>query len=115
MAAAWWASFESGLAGNGLPDAIDYTEKICPVGSPAYTAIAVGKHNQDPNNVQCRIWMIPTLFSIYVDVSERFIQAKLLSNISQQDIEPTGFVTDYASSILGAMASVDTSPFKSIL
>lgn len=115
VAAAWWASFESGLAGNGLPDATDYTGKTRPVGSPAYTSIAAGKQNQNLNNVQCGIWMTPALFSIDVDVSKRFIQAKLQSKTSQPDVEPTGFIADSASSVLGAMTNVDTSLFTSIM
>jgi hypothetical protein len=115
VAAAWWASFESGLAPRGLPNATNYKGKTRPVDSLAYTTIAAGKHNQNLNNVQCGIRMIPALFSVAVNVLERSVQAKLLSNTSQQDIEPTGFIADSASSILGVMTVVDTAVYTSIM
>ena len=115
VAAAWWASFESGLAHLGLPKARNYKGKARPVDSLAYTTITAGKHNQNLINVQCGIRMIPALFSVAVNVLERSIQAKLLSNTSQQDIEPTGFIADSASSILGVMTVVDTAVNTSIM
>ena len=113
VAAAWWASFESGLAMSGLPNATHYKGRSRPVDSLAYTTITAGKNNLHLNNIQCGISMIPSLFSVAVNVSERAIQTDLLSSESQQDIEPTGFIADSASSILGVMTVVDTAVYTS--
>jgi hypothetical protein len=116
VAAAWWASFESGNAGKGLPRPQAYLNKTRPSLSQAYTSIASGSMNTNLNNTQCSITMVPSSLSADVDTRTRTIKATPQLSIHQvADIEPSGFIADSASLVLGVMASVDTTLYTSTL
>lgn len=107
VAAAWWASAESGLADRGGPNPSDYIGKTRPVLSKAFMALTAGSKYQNLNNTQCSISMIPTSFSIDVDVRDRSISVSPQSKTDVPDIEPSGFVANSASAILLFMSALD--------
>jgi len=109
VAAGWWASSESGLQFDGIPNPEKYIGKTRPVLSKAFTALAAGSGNQNLNQVQCSISMIPTPFTVNVDTQNRKISVIPQNNSNVLDIEPTGFIADSASSVLAIMSGLDMS------
>lgn len=107
VAAGWWASAESGLADKGLPLPANYIGKTRPGLSKAFMALTAGSKYLNLNNTQCGISMIPTLFSIQVDVDNRKIYVSPQNKTNIKDIEPSGFVADSASAVLGIMSAID--------
>jgi hypothetical protein len=115
-AAAWWASFESGNANNGLPQSTNYNNTKRPPLSKAYTALAAGENYASLDNTQCSIQMVPTSFTVDVDTLARTITVVRQSSIHNvTDIEPTGFIADSASAVLAVMSSADTTLHTSVL
>jgi hypothetical protein len=116
VAAAWWASFESGNAFKGLPRSFVYVNKKRPPLSKAYTSIASGSIYKNLNNTQCSITMVPASFSVDVHTLSRTIKVTPQPNVDNvADIEPSGFIADSASSILGFMSIVDTTLYTSVI
>lgn len=115
LAVSWWASAESGNFDKGLPNAVNYLGKTRPVDSLSYSSINAGSNNLNLNSTQCGIKMLPALFNVSVDLVERTIKVDVRSNISQPDIEPSGFLADSASASLGVMSYVDTTTLTSTL
>ncbi|KAE9379747.1 hypothetical protein N431DRAFT_500228 [Stipitochalara longipes BDJ] len=115
VAAGWWASTESGLQFDGIPNPNNYVGKTRPVLSKAFTALTAGSENQNLNHVQCTISMIPTSFNVNVDTHDRTISVIPRNESNVVDIEPTGFIADSASSVLAIMSSLDMSFKASVI
>ncbi|KUJ08795.1 uncharacterized protein LY89DRAFT_658493 [Mollisia scopiformis] len=115
VAAGWWASTESGLQFDGLPNPNLYIGKTRPVLSQSYTALTAGSGNPNLNNVQCSISMVPTAFIVNVDTHNRKLSVAPQNNSNMEDIEPTGFIADSAAAVLAIMASSDTSFKTSVI
>ncbi|KAI9857503.1 MAG: hypothetical protein M1813_008253 [Trichoglossum hirsutum] len=119
VAAAWWASAESGLAGDGLPRPPDYVNKTRPPFSKAFTSLAAGSDYKNLDKIQCSISMIPTNFSVDVHILKRTVtvtpQNDSLSSAGITDIEPSGFIANSASSVMGFMTLTDTTLYSSVL
>ncbi|KAE8451715.1 hypothetical protein EG329_003172 [Mollisiaceae sp. DMI_Dod_QoI] len=115
VAAGWWGSAESGHQFDGFPAPNNYIGKTRPGLSKSFTTLAAGSGNPNLNNVQCSISMIPTSFTINVDIHSRKLSVTVRNDSNVADIEPTGFIADSAASVLGIMSSLDTSFKTSIL
>jgi hypothetical protein len=115
VAAGWWASIESGLQFDGLPNPKKYVGKTRPVLSKAFTTLTAGSGNQKLNHVQCSISMIPASFTVNVDTQDRKVSVTPRNDSNVVDIEPTGFIADSASSVLAIMSSLDTSFKASVI
>ena len=83
--------------------------------SKAITTLTAGSAYQNLNNTQCSISMIPASFSIYVDTINRTISVTPQNNDAVVDIEPSGFIADSASSVLGYMSMSDTTLYSSVI
>jgi hypothetical protein len=116
VVAAWWAAGETGLAGLGLPRSPNYVNKTRPPFSKAYMSLAAGSNYENLNKVQFSNSMIPTSFSVDVDMPKRTITVTPQNNSRNvTDIEPSGPIADSASSVLGFMSLIDLTLYSSVM